>query len=165
MALIVETGSASTTSESYISVVDADTYHTNRGNSAWAALTTGQKESALRKATDYMFQNYASRWAGIRVSQYQALDWPRYGVVAFGYPVIQTTIPNEIKNACAELALKAASSDLLADQDIAVVREKIGPIETEYDKNAPQRKKYPSIDSMLAPYLSGSSNSAPLIRI
>lgn len=165
MSLIVETGTASATSESYASVDFALAYHAARGNDTWATITTLQQEQALRRATDYMTQNYCSRWSGIRVSQYQALDWPRYGVTAFGYPVIQTTIPNEIKNACAELALKAAAGELLADQDIAVVREKLGPIETEYDKNASQRKKYPAIDAMLAPYLSGSSNSATLVRV
>lgn len=38
------------------------------------------------------------------------------------------------------------------------MREKIGPMETEYDKNSPQHKRYRAIDLMLAPYLTGSGN-------
>ncbi len=163
MALIVETGSIVAGADAYCTEQYADDYHESMGNTAWNAVV--DKEAAIRKATLYMSQNYWNRWAGIRTYQHQYLDWPRYGIVAFGYPVQQDVIPDAIKRACADLALKASTGELLADQDIAVVREKIGPIETEYDKNASQRKKYPAIDAMLAPYLSGGVSSVPMVRI
>jgi hypothetical protein len=78
MALIVETGQAGSTSESFASVADADLYHSNRGNTAWAAIaSTALKEAALRKATDYMEQSYRLRWLGYRHTEAQALSWPR----------------------------------------------------------------------------------------
>ena len=53
MTLVIEDGTGKSNAESYISVADADTYHSNRGNTDWAALTTAEKERLLRIATDY----------------------------------------------------------------------------------------------------------------
>ena len=167
MTLIVEDGSIVTGAESYISVADASTYHTARGNTAWAALTTDAlREAALRRATDYMRQAYRSRWQGYKVNEDQALDWPRYDVVVEGYAIDDEIVPTEIKNACAELALKAATADLLADQSQGVVREKVGPIEVEYDKSSPQSTRYKAIDAILSPYLKagGGGCSMGVIR-
>jgi hypothetical protein len=161
MSLIVEDGSVVTGAESYISVADCTSYHALRGNSAWALLTTPQMEQALRRATDYMLQMYRNRWVGYRFSTDQKLDWPRlyvpypdyvavFGIYAAYIPY--TTIPDEVKNACSELALKASAGELLADADQVVIREKIGPIETEYDKYSPQHKRYQAIDAMVAVY-------------
>ena len=167
MSLICEDGSGKSDSESYISVADASTYHTARGNTAWAALTTDAlREAALRRATDYMRQAYRSRWQGYKVNEDQALDWPRYDVVVEGYAIDDEIVPTEIKNACAELALKAATADLLADQSQGVVREKVGPIEVEYDKSSPQSTRYKAIDAILSPYLKagGGGCSMGVIR-
>jgi len=151
VSLIVEDGSIVAGAESYVSVTDADTYHSNRGNSAWTG-TTAVKEGALRKATDYMLQQYRDRWQGLRVSHSQALDWPRSWAVVDGYAVSASIVPTEVKNACAEYALRALADDLLADQSQLVVRKKVGPLEVEYDRNAQQAKKYPAITGMLSPY-------------
>ena len=155
MALDTTTGAA--TAEAYTSVADATSYHVNRGNAAWASLTTAQMEQSLRKATDYMGSTYGGSWAGVRTNSIQALDWPRYNVVAFGYVVASDSIPTRVQWACAELALRAAAGDLLADQERGVVSETIGPISTTYDTSSPQAKRYPAVDRMLAPYLSGLS--------
>jgi hypothetical protein len=69
MTLTVEDGTGKADAESYISVADADTYFTARNNATWAALSTSDKEAALRKATDYMLQAYRVRWAGMRETE------------------------------------------------------------------------------------------------
>lgn len=162
MALVVETGTGSATGESYISVTDADTYHSDRGNATWATLTTAVKEQNLRKATEYMLQQYRIRWKGVRMTSTQALDWPRAYVYLeavvtganqeFPNLVADNIVPVEVKRACAELALKASSAELLADTERATIREKVDVIEVEYDKNATQEKKYTAIEYMLHPY-------------
>ena len=167
MAIVVEDGTGKSTAESYISVADASTYHTARGNTAWAALTTDAlREAALRKATDYMRQAYRSRWQGYRVNEDQALDWPRYDVEVEGYAVDSDIVPTEIKNACAELALKASSADLNPDLTQGVLSEQVGSISVTYDKNSPQRTRYAAIDAMLSPYLKagGGGCSMGVIR-
>lgn len=167
MTLIVEDGSIVTGAESYISVADASNYHTVRGNTAWAALTTDAlREAALRKATDFMRQVYRSRWQGYKVNEDQALDWPRYDVEVEGYAVDSDIVPTEVKNACAELALKASAAELNPDLTQGVLSEQVGPIAVTYDKSSPQRVRYPAIDAILSPYLKagGGGCSMGVIR-
>jgi hypothetical protein len=174
MALIVETGTGSSTSESYISVADADTYHTNQGNADWTLVSTALKEQALRRAVTYLSGEYRLRWAGYRAFTDQALDWPRSmvpvpdseGGVA-GYPgyVGNTVIPVEVKRACAELAYKALSSELAADLTRGVLKEKVGPLEVEYDPNSSQIVRYKAIDDLLRPYLSRAAPGGSAVRL
>ena len=154
MALVVETGDALSTAESYISVADADARATALGSTAWTG-TDAAKEAALRRATAFMEQRYASRWRGTRVLREQALSWPRYGASAHGFDLPSTTVPGAIANACADLAARALTETLNADQSRGVLRKKIGPIETEYDPYGSQAKSYPAIDQALAPYMTG----------
>ena len=163
MALVVEDGTGLSTAESYISVANADARHTAFGNTAWTG-TDASKEAALRRATAYMEQAYRTRWIGVRANDGQALSWPRGWVEVDGYEVDPDAVPTEVANACADLALKALSADLNADLERAVIREKVGPLETEYSAFSPERKRYPAIDMALAPYLMGAGAVMRLAR-
>lgn len=170
MALVVEDGTAKVDAESYISVADADTYHANRANTAWDSVD--EKEAALRKATDYMVQMYRDAWKGIRMSAAQALDWPRGNVYAtpalastggsYPYLVADDIVPEEVKRACAELALRAATAPLSPDLAKDIISQTVGPITTVYNASSPQQARYTAIDRMLRPYLAtqGGVNSA-----
>lgn len=175
--LITETGEGRSDSESYISVADATAYHAARGNAAWGALATDTvREQLLRKATDAMLQMFANRWAGTRSSSTQALDWPRYNVpmkdgpanLPYSYGVRSyypsNTVPAAVARACAELALKAASGDLVADGTQAVKREKIGPLEVEYQDATTSGTSYRAIEGMLAPFMVATSGQIRLAR-
>lgn len=173
MALIVEDGTAKADAESYISVADATIYHAARGNAAWAALASDTiREQLLRKATDYMLQYYRSMWKGLRATTTQLLDWPRANVelsdmgTYYGYGAIlaNNVVPLDIRTACADLALIAASGDLAPDIGQLVKREKIGPLETEYADNAPAYTIYRSVAMKLAPYVGTIANTVSLIR-
>ena len=165
MTLIVEDGSGLSTAESYISAADASTRHTNLGNTNCALLTSDEMEQALRRATVYMEQAYRERWQGYVQHLDQALSWPRNSVVIDGWRWIATDIvPAEVANACADLALKAAAGDLNADLTRGVVRKKVGPLETEFDRYSPQSTRYVAINMMLAPFLKGASANATLVR-
>ena len=174
MSLIVENGTGKSDAESYVSVTDADTYHSNRSNTTWAALSTAAKESALRKATDYMVGNYRLKWKGRRVLSTQSLDWPRAGVIleeynvypSYGlFQVSYTIVPNEVKNACAELALRVSVGTTLAD-DITqqAIKKTVGPITVEYSKDAPVYTVYRQIDMMLKAYLMTNGATVKLVR-
>lgn len=157
MALDTTTGAS--TAESYATVAMVDAYHLARNNTAWASLTTAVKEAALRKATEYLDATYTDAWRGIRVDSVQVLDWPRAGIIVNGYSVDDDSIPTAIQRACAELALKASSADLLADLTRGVAEKTIGPLKTVYDKNDPQTKRYLFIHRLIAPYISGKSGA------
>jgi len=175
MALVVEDGTGKSTADSYISLVDAATRHTNLGNTAWAALASDAiREQYFRRSTEYMEGAYRQRWQGYKKTATQALSWPRsyvylepvmQGMVgSYPYLVSDTIVPNEVKNACADLALKAATVTLAEDLGAVVIREKIDVIEVEYDKNAPAYTQYRSVDMMLAIYLkSGGKASIELV--
>ncbi|HWS73670.1 MAG TPA: DnaT-like ssDNA-binding protein [Quisquiliibacterium sp.] len=165
MTIIVETGAALTDAESYITVADADTYHAARGNTAWASLSTGSKEAALRKATDYMTGAYQGRWKGERATSAQALDWPRTGAVANGYEVASDAVPAAVARACAELALRASAADLSPDLERGVRRERVDVIETEYDTTSPQATRYRAVDQLLAAYLTGGGAFVRVERV
>jgi len=173
MALVVETGSIVSGAESYVSVTDADTYFSNRNLTLWASgdFSTAEKEACLRRATDYMRQMYRMLWAGYRKSDDQALDWPRYEVpkrdsVSAGFVFYSdTTVPQEVKDACCELAWRAAFGELSADQSTPVTEKTVGPITIKYAEGARQSKRYTAVDAILAPVLkNGHGSSATVVR-
>lgn len=174
MPLIVEDGTGKPDAESYISAVDATAYHAARGNGAWAALASDTiREQLLRKATEYMTQNYRGRWAGSRVGVVQALDWPRAYVPLQDLPsgyggspayVLPTVVPVEVMRACAELALTANAGALAPDVDRSTKREKVDVIEVEYMDDSADYVRYRAIDMMLRPYLVGGGASTTLVR-
>lgn len=171
MPLIVEDGTGRADAESYASAAEADAYHSARGNTAWASVS--DKEGALRRATDYMVQAYRSRWKSFRTTSTQALDWPRawvemadapygYGSSAAYYP--NDSVPAEVKRACMELALVAASQDLAPNLTRAAKQETVGPITVVYDENSPEYARYRRVDMMLAPLLGRGGPSVKLVR-
>lgn len=168
MTLIVEDGSIVPGAESYATVAFANAYFTGRGNAAWAAIVSeGDKEIALRKATDYMLAVYRDMWAGQRVSELQALDWPRYDVYRDNqrYLVPSDSVPLEVQKACCELAVRTTTGDLIVDQTASIIREKIGPIETEYAAGQNTQVSFPFVNNMLMPFLSeGGSGQGRLVR-
>lgn len=174
MPLVIEDGTGKVNSESYASAAEADTYHSDRGNAAWAALPdAATKEQHLRKSTEYMSQAYRMRWKMFRVTVTQALDWPRAWVpipdAPYGYGsqsafVPNNVVPTEVKRACMELALSSAAGALAPQLERATRREKVGEIEVEYDMNSPEYTRFRSVDMILEPYLDGSSITSPLVR-
>jgi hypothetical protein len=164
---IVEDGTALATAVSYVSIAEANEYHAHFGSVTWAALPIGQKKAALVKATRYMVQKYRMRWKGDRVSSTQALDWPRnfvqyadYAFITrngsqqiggyFHYPADE--VPVEIKNACCEMAIYSLSGALFDEQGQTVKREKVGPLEVEYQDYTQAGRTYPAVDGILAPF-------------
>lgn len=165
MALIVEDGTGLAGAESYVSVSEAGAYLRARGNAeAWDELEQVDREIALRKASDFMRQIYRQRWAGARVHYEQRLDWPRYSVVVDDFTVPSNVVPVDVKQACSELALRAAQGEeLMPDLEAGnsqVKREKIGPLDTEYFENSVgAAERFQSVTAMLTPYFGATGGS------
>lgn len=155
MSLVVEDGTGIADAESYCTVAYADTYHSNLGNTAWAALSDAEKEQALRKATDYMVQVYGERWKGIRSYPLtQRLDWPRGWAVVDLVGVGFDSVPDDVQRACASLALRASSATLAPD--VKQQKESIsvaGAVTVKFKTGAPPYTVYREIDNLLAKYL------------
>ena len=155
MSLIIENGEGLSNSDSYVDVDYVDAYFLKRGINEWASLTN--REQLIIRAMDYIENSYT--YLGTKLVSTQALAFPR---VING----ETVYPIAIKNALCELALKANSGDLLQDTGKTTIREKLGPLETEYDPNQDDLTSYNYVNKLLAPYLvSTSSFSYSISRV
>jgi hypothetical protein len=165
---VVEDGTGKSDALSYVTRAEADMYHSHRQNAAWLALTHGQKEAAMVKATGYISQKYRMRFKGDRVRSTQSLDWPRNYVEYTDYAFVRQNgaqviggflfypsdeVPKEIKDATCELALFAVSGSLFAEQGQSIKREKVDVLEIEYQDFTSAGRKFPSVDGILAPFL------------
>lgn len=173
MAFVAEDGTGLSNATSYISIAFADTYHTDRGNAAWASATEASRQAALIRATDYIDKRFGKRFKGWRQNKDQALEWPRIGALDQDEHLLNgaDAIPRQLQKACAEYALRALTTTLAPDNsDVGLShnREKIGPIETEkkIDRRAGKSSlvdvtsipDYPEADLWMSELLSGTTS-------
>ncbi len=145
-------------SNSYLSLADFATIADDGPYAAtYTAASVPDRTRALLQATARLD---LEKWLGVRVTDTQALAWPREYVIdpdksgtnvgstlARPYDVVvylpTTTIPARIKTGTAELALQilaAGTADLFApDTTREVTREKVDVIEVEYASASSRR--------------------------
>lgn len=149
MALITEDGTGIDDAESYASVEEADAYHSDRENTAWADAEPTSKEAALRKATDFIETVYGPRFFGERLVPSQNLSFPRDPVSWDGSPSWDG-VPPRVVRATAELALRVVKGvDLMPDSKKEVTKAKTDVLETTYALATGPR--FPFIEAMLSP--------------
>jgi len=160
MALVVQDDTGTETdANSYISVAYFDTYWTDRGNTDAVALEDAAVEVLLIKATDYIETVYYGNWQGERYNDTQNTEFPRT------IDSENVGIPTRLKKACAELAWKANSGDLLIDVEQRIIKEKVAVIETTYSEYDDQLTQYTTVYNLLAEYLENASlNSSKVAR-
>jgi hypothetical protein len=129
MSIIVEDGSGVANSNSYLSEGGLVAYAAARGR-----LITDSTAHLLIQAMDYV---ESLSFKGQKNASDQSLQWPRVGATLDGYEVGSATIPNELKNGLAEVALSIQAGDNpLATLDRETIREKVGELEVEYAKTS-----------------------------
>ncbi len=155
MALIAEDGTGRADADSYVTLAFADAYHLAMGNAAWAETLPDVRESALRRATQYIDTRY--RFQGEPLTSTQALSWPRDLV---DWPV------KRVQNACCELALRATTDTLYTDQASGeVTRETVGPLTVEYaGSGLGGQTRFASVDALLSIYTGGGRSTLRLER-
>jgi len=161
--ITLETGAGLTTSNSYATVAEANTYHVDVLNgTAWDA--SADPEAALIMATRLLDQRVS--WRGSRNTKEQALRWPRsYVYDADGYLVDNDSIPQWLKNATSELARWLSASDRLAEADTkGYSRMKVGDLELWVSRSDRQGIIPAPVWSMLSPYGVAISSARTLVR-
>lgn len=161
MAFLVEDGTGIAGATAYADIAFCDEYHADRGNDAWTAADA-MKQAAILKATDHVERLYSRRWIGCRGSEGQGLSWPRlYAYDHDGY--LLEGVPEALKRAVAEYALRALSATLIPDPsatvgEVASETKRVGPIEktVEYRIRSSRIPRYPAADLLLRPLLSSS---------
>lgn len=154
MAFIVEDGTGLTNANAYVSLAAYKAYWLDR-NVDEDDVEDEELQAAIIKAT--MYVDTAFKFRGQRFSSTQALQFPR----AYLYDDLGNLIegvPAKLKNAIAEYAKRARTVDLWNVPEVDSVglltskREKVGPIETEFQYQAGSAqsfKPYPQADAWL----------------
>lgn len=166
MAAVVEDGTGKPDANSYIDVAYADAYFTLRGNETWTFATADEHVVAIVQATDYIDARWGSLLDSTRTTETQALEFPRKKWEG---------IPETLKKACCEYALRAMLSPLAPDPEfdesgrtVSETKEKVGPI-TEEKKYLDQGngilwRVYPSADALMRPLLNVGASAGRVVR-
>lgn len=162
MAFTVEDGSGVAGANSYVSIADANAYFADRNDSTWAGLQDEVKQKGILDATAYIEAKYRGSWVGSLYDTAQGLSWPRIGAYDPEGRDLDGGVPVDLIAVVCRLALQSATSgDLEVAQDRGgqVKREKVGPIETEYEPGAPAGSTYPYVDDMISGLVRGGGHS------
>jgi hypothetical protein len=170
MALVVEDGTIVVGANSYVTIETARAYATSRGLSLSAIDSVVEAQLVL--AMDYL-ESLRSKYKGAKtdVVTPQALQWPRSEVVIDGEDFGANSIPQELQDAQCRLAIEQeAGIELFPSQGEEgkfIVREKIGPLSTEYSEKVVGRIQpvLTAVSSLLAPLLKEGGLSLKAIRI
>lgn len=153
MALTIEDGTIVTGADSYISETDYQAWADARfgASRSTAPADDAAAESLILRAMDYF---EGSNFKGVKTTEDQPLQWPRAYVAIDSYEVGTGEIPNQVKLALYELTYMEETSEGLSNTiERAVTKEKIGPIEVEYDENASSRTMTPSVTRAMSKLL------------
>lgn len=153
--LVIEDGSIVAGADSYVTVLEYQTYAAARG---WV---TGEDDAAdevvLRRAFDAINRNWQYR--GATMAADQAGAWPR---------TIEAGIPQRVKYAQSEMAhLIQGGADPMATitGTASRVKAKAGPVETETEYlGGLASARYTAVDGLLRPYLLAGAGQIQLMR-
>lgn len=133
MALDATPGGAS--ANSYLTVVEADAYMDTRlFNDGWEDAESSTKASALMWGTRLL--DAAFQWTGGAASETQALCWPRVGMLTRnGVTIDESTLPVDLKAACAEFARQLVVDDRSEDNEAlrrGLSLLQVGPVKMQF---------------------------------
>ena len=131
---------------SYVTEAEAATYFGERLYADnWTSATEANRQKALLMACKLLDGHVV--WEGVKADEDQDLEWPRAGVADYE----DDEIPPLVQEAQMELALVLLATDTTAlPGDQGVAEEKLGPMETVYDKTDRLQVIPDRIMSMLA---------------
>lgn len=169
MALIVEDGSGILGADSYSTLEEARAYALSRGLVLPELDTLAEVQ--LRVAFDYI-ESLGSRYTGQRTLAAQITQWPRKYVYIDCAELDPAIVPLAVKQAQVHLAAAIQSGVNLfavSDGSAAIVREKVGEIETEYKVSAGSSSatyaRVIAADRLLSPLLRDGGMSVTVQRV
>ncbi len=117
MALILDATVGGPSSNTYITLAEAEIYFESRLNSAnWTAANDATKNQALAHATALLDRE---PFDGVKASSSQNLKFPRSGLVEDGGAVSTSIVPGCVKAAVCELALVLLGSDIQEHSELS----------------------------------------------
>lgn len=164
MAIVTTIGGSTT--NSYITVAEYSAYADNFGWNIGA--DTNNHEDQLRRAAVYINRVY--NFVGDAQYQTQAMAWPRLTTQLIdGWPINPDTVPQDIKDAQAELAfLVHGGTDLMATVTGGSTRRtksKAGIVETETEyASFRETPRFVAIEGLLSPYVVFGGSQIKVMR-
>ena len=158
--LIIEDGTGKPDAQSYVDVAGFRAFAAARGIPVPSDDTEGNAkvEQSLIAAIDYLETMVC--FQGRKTKAEQALSWPRKGVYIDDELYPDNVIPADIKTAQMRLTVESINGiDLMptisGNAADFVVKEKVGPIETEYadPTKFSGRATFTAVDALLAKWL------------
>lgn len=142
----------------YVSVEDMLAYWLDRGIDL-SDYDAEAVQANIIKATDYIERRFGPVWRGVRSLTGQCLSWPRTGVrTRDGVDV--TTVPKQVRHACAEYAYRSLLgtslwSDPTLNRNVKRKVTAVGPIreEVEYVGGGLATEDFPLADALLADFI------------
>lgn len=167
--MALDTTIGGTSSDSYITRAQYIAY--------WAALgvdlsggVEADQEADLRRAAQMIDRKF--RFAGIQQYQHQALAWPRTtDILVDGWPVDPDTIPQDIRDAQAEVAyqIQQGYDPFPRLTKAAIKRESIGagPVSksVEYVGGGRETDRVVAVEGLLRPYTIGGGAGGNQIKM
>lgn len=150
-----------TNSNSYVSVVEAETYFADRGNpTTWTDANPSLIEAALIYATTWLDANIS--WNSSIYTTTQSLNWPRIEFYDIQGRVVggDGVIPEKVKHAVFELALQWLKEDFTSTDNEGIASESIGGASVVYKSNT---KNYTFLKSLLQEYGTISKSKNPTL--
>lgn len=142
--------------DSYVSVADCAAYAAKKGL-AFPASPADPAEQALRRATAWIDATYRIRFPGAATDVWQSLEWPRAGVVYRGEAYDETKIPQQIKDATCEAAIREIAKPGILSPDRqrggAIKEIQAGSVDITFADNAPIETTFTAIDGLLSGFL------------
>lgn len=156
VTLVVETGSASATANTFVDDPTFTTYCAQHGYTVSNVADT--RAVALISAAEYLRNEDRYHWRGIRVSDTQRLPWPRRGAIILygtGTALGTTVIPSAVQDAQCELAYRALSTTIQPDLERGggIQSVSAGPVSVSYRADAMRETLVQVAMGLLKPYL------------
>ena len=145
-ALVVETGSQSTTANSYITLANYKTYRDDR----YGDPHSNSDDSLTRFIFRAMSYFESLPFKGSKASDEQALQFPRSGLMVDGYGINSNEIPVEVLESLYEIVFSYEQGNGI-DEPIkkSSLKEKIGDIEVEYKSSSADRTLSPTVTNAI----------------
>lgn len=139
-----------------VTIAEADTFLSS--STVWDGLADAAKTTHIASATTFLNN---LKWKGVIADYEQADSWPRTSVYDSERRYVDSdTIPELIKNACAQLALKAAEGESLypdyASQKVKSKSVKGGSasVQTVWESGSSEpQHKWPEIFALFTQFL------------
>lgn len=166
--MALDTTIGAITSDSYITLTEWQDYWAARNVDLTQHGHETSHEADLRKAAQWIDQTH--RFFGIKQYQFQARAWPRLTThLVDGWPINPDTIPQEIKDAQAEMAylIHQGANPFATVEGGAIVRKRdaAGPVSTEVEyTNFREIPRYVAVEGLLAKYTTIGGSQVKMVR-